>query len=215
MLDAQDTRPELPPIVLLVDEHRDELERYSRCFEGAGLWVAATAVAPEAVAAAEELNPDIVVADCDAEPAGAAALVEALKRHPSLGSVPFIVMTSHAGPVRSAADTVLVKPVSAHLLLYRTRELLSRTRAARGRAKQMIVRSEHAIDRAADAARRGAQLSAASQASRRLCPRCGGGLDWVEQAAVGGVTYDYYRWCLTGCALFCFDRDHDTWVKLG
>jgi hypothetical protein len=51
-------------------------------------------------------------------------------------------------------------------------------------------------------------------AARRPCPGCGTPLEWVEQGSIAGVAYDYYRWCLKSCGLYCFDRSRAAWVKL-
>lgn len=52
------------------------------------------------------------------------------------------------------------------------------------------------------------------EAKERRCPRCSGRLDWVEQGTIGGTRYDYYRWCLKGCGLYCYDATAGQWVKL-
>src|SRR5947208_2368705 len=120
---AHGSRPELPPIVLLVDEHRDSLERYARFLEHAGLWVAATLISAEALAAAEELKPDLIVADSDADADSGATerIVDAIKHHAALGRVPIILLTSHP-EAATAADSVLAKPVAPSLLLHRATE---------------------------------------------------------------------------------------------
>ena len=51
-------------------------------------------------------------------------------------------------------------------------------------------------------------------ARKRSCPECGGQLEWIERGRIGGTTYDYYRWCLKGCGLYCVHRDVRRWVKL-
>lgn len=56
---------DVPPIVLLVDDHRDALEQYSESLEAAGFWVATSAVPAEAISAIDDLNPDVLVVDAD------------------------------------------------------------------------------------------------------------------------------------------------------
>jgi DNA-binding response OmpR family regulator len=214
MADVQPSRPELPPIVLLVDEHLERLEMYSRCLELAGLWVTTTRVSSEAVAAAEEIKPDIIVADTDGHPGETAQAIIALKHHAALGCVPIIALTSGDGD-GTAADAVLVKPVDPSLLLRRTRELLARSAQVRATADEARQRAAVARNKAALALERSTRFATAAAAQTRRCPACGGTLEWIEQAAIGEVIYDYYRWCLAGCGLYCFDRDHAKWVKLG
>ena len=202
---------EVPPIVLLVDRRREELETYSRCLEDAGLWVAATSHADEAVATAEELRLDIIVAEAG-DVHDTLAVVAALKDHPALGGVPVIVITS-APETQAQADSVLIRPVPPSLLLERTNQLLSRSRKARQVSQDAIERGHHALQRASVVLRKVAEVK--DQIPRqRTCPDCDSRLEWVEQGLIGGATYDYYRWCLKGCGLYCFDRDRAAWVKL-
>lgn len=214
MADVQLPSRELPPIALLVDEHRDRLELYSRCLELDGLWVATTRVSSEAVAAAEEIKPDIIVADTDAHPGDAAEAIVALKHHAALGRVPIIALTSGMGG-GTVADAVLVKPVEPSLLLRLTRELLVRSAQVRATANDVRERAAAARLKAALTLERSTHVARASPSQTRHCPECDNALEWIEHALIGGVIYDYYRWCLTGCGLFCYDRSHEKWIKLG
>jgi len=205
-----ETRPELPPIVLFIDSDRDTLERYSRYLEDAGLWVAATALADEAIAAAEELKPDIVVADADTQVPGDSVLAETFKEHATLKDVPVIVLASDTAQ-GTAADRVLIKPVSEQTLLQQTREVLARARQTRTRAQEMIRRGSSLLERTAALVDKTTQMN---RAARRACPQCGQHLDWVERGTIDAVTYDYYRGCRNGCGLFCFDVSQEKWVRL-
>jgi len=119
--------PELPAIVLLIDRDRDAIERLTRSFEDAGLCVAATRDPGEAVAAAEELKPDVIVADTDgSDIADTDDMIASIKLNPALERVPIIVMTSASGSA-APADAVLLKPVPGPLLLHRTREMLAQS----------------------------------------------------------------------------------------
>jgi hypothetical protein len=51
-------------------------------------------------------------------------------------------------------------------------------------------------------------------ATQRTCPGCGTPLEWIEEGTIGLRTYEYYRWCLKGCGLYCFDRHGAAWIKL-
>jgi CheY-like chemotaxis protein len=211
---SHDTQPlELPAIVLLVDRDRDAIERLTRSFEDAGLWVAATRDPGEAVAAAEELKPDVIVADTDgSDAADTDDMIAAIKLNPTLERVPIIVVTSAAGSA-APADAVLLKPVPPSFLLERTREVLARARSERA---DDLIRNGHRLDRVSSAllAEEGTSVPDAV-GTERPCPECGTWLEWVEQRDIGGISYDYYRWCLHGCGLFCFDRDRSAWVTLG
>jgi DNA-binding response OmpR family regulator len=195
---------DVPPIVLIVDGHLDAIEAYSHCLEEGGLWVAKATMAGEAVAAAEELRPDIIVADLEDDGQPDEDLVGAIRHHRSLERVPIIVLASNEAQ-GEGADTVLTKPVPPQVLLDRTRELLERSH-------QIRAHSQRVVSRGAELLERSTQLIARGQ--RRPCPQCGTKLEWVEHGAIGGVAYDYYRWCTRGCGLYCFDREHLKWVKL-
>jgi len=117
-----DLRTEIPPIVLLVDPYRDDLAEYSRVLETSGFWVASTVLVDEAVDAAEELKPDVIIADIGGERTrDALEAIAALKAHPELCAVPVIALqpATQAGP--SAADVSLKKPVAPPVLLARMR----------------------------------------------------------------------------------------------
>lgn len=66
---------DVPPIVLLVDDHRDSVERYSQSLEEAGFWVATSAVASEAFDVIEDLKPDVIVVDADSAAADGPVLL--------------------------------------------------------------------------------------------------------------------------------------------
>ena len=212
--DSEEPLRDLPPIILLVDEHRDGLELYSRCLEDAGLWVATTMVSAETVATAEELKPDLVVADTDGDSDAVGDAIVALKHHASLRLVPIIAITADAS--RGAeADSVLVKPVEPHQLLRRTKELLAHCSRLRATVHDVRERAASMRIKAASALERSAEISARARARVRRCPVCNGALEWIEETSVGGIGYDNYRRCLSGCGLFCYDRTHAIWVRLG
>src|SRR5262249_23648452 len=124
-----------------------------------------------------------------------------------------LLRASGAAPP-SAADLTLIKPVPADFLLQRTREVLARSRDLRARSNHIIGRG-HALTEQSQRLVGAAPASAEShEGGPRACPECGSTLDWVERGAIGGVTYDYFRWCFKGCGLFCFNCDAGKWVKL-
>jgi DNA-binding NtrC family response regulator len=207
---------ELPPIVLLIDSDRAALEAYASCFERAGLWVATTTAAEEAVSSAEDLRPDVIIADADGDTAqGSLDAIEILKHHRSLSAVPIVLLQPAGAGACASADVTLRKPVPAEFLLQRTRELVAHSRELRGHSNELLGRSHLLTDKskrlvgASDAAARMAEGM-----SRTPCPECASLLEWVERGTIGGITYDYFRWCLKGCGLYCYNRDAGKWVKL-
>jgi len=209
---APDQRSAVPPIVLLVERDQDSVEYYSRCFENAGVWVAVISQTDEALAAAEDLRPDLIVADADGQESTGEDVVEALKRHPVLGRVPVIAMTSMPQTM-SHADSVLIKPVPPSLLLHRTKELIARARQMQQQTRDLVAHGRQTIEHSSRLLERSAEM-VARRPDRSMCPGCGSPLEWVEEGAIGGATYDYYRWCLKGCGLYCFERGRAAWVKL-
>jgi len=212
--------PEIPPIVLMVDDDRDTLELYSAYFESSGLWVATSSAPGEALEAVQELRPDAIVTDVgfQGKPLGI-ELIHALKSTENTKGIPVIVLSGSPAaqlpePTRAEADLCLLKPVLPDNLLRDVRRLIAgshqlRERSDRARAKtaELVSRSERLINR-------GAQIVERMSAPVRTCPECATPLEWIEQGKIGGVTYDYYRWCRSGCGLYCYDRDAAHWVKL-
>ena len=211
---THDFRGNPPPIVLLIDRDPDERDRFVRSLEDAGLWVATSRGPIEALTAVQELNPDIVVADADVEDASAdAELITVLRRNRDLGRVPFILMTSRP-EAPTPADSVLIKPVQPSVLVQRTHELLARSQRIRARSRDVVAVGARLVEQSSRLVDGSARLQDARQERERPCPKCGRALEWVMQDAIGGVNYDYYRWCLGGCGLYCFDRDRLKWIKL-
>jgi len=212
------TGTEIPPIVLLIDPHRDSLERYSRLFEDEGLWVAAATAYDELLPTAEELRPDIVIADMDTDTdtdtdGRRRAALDAVKHDPGLAGVPLIVLVPPRTDSAPDADVTLTKPVVPEFLLRRAREVLSRGRALRGHSNTVIDKSHVLMKRSSQLADQAAGIAAGVD-ERCFCPNCSAALDWVERGTVGGISYDYFRWCPRGCGLFCLNRDSQQWLKL-
>jgi CheY-like chemotaxis protein len=192
---APQAHVDVPPIVLFVDGHRDRLDVFTSCLEEGGLWVATSTVASEAASAAEDLNPDLVVIDADTAGGAASTLVEAIRQPPPLRTVPVILLGS-AVDDPAAVDAVMVKPVEPARLLRCAKDLLARARRARTHSQQVIERGRALIAGSATLTAKRERIDAGVEASARRCPACQGPLDWVERGALGGITYDYYRWCL-------------------
>ena len=146
------TAAEIPPIVLLVDPHRESLEQYARRFEDAGLWVAATTAFDELLPSVEELHPDIIIADADADADAEAAArrraaLAAVKHDPTFRVVPLMVLVPSTGQDAPDADVTLRKPVHLDLLLRRTRDILAHAHDLRGRSNAIVSRTRTLIER--------------------------------------------------------------------
>jgi CheY-like chemotaxis protein len=121
---------DIPPIVLVVDDHDDTLDLYDALLSRRGYWVARAATGFEALECAQHLQPDAIVTDVGlpGEMDGA-DLVRELCEHEKLRKVPVLVVTgrdprdlpSFAGLPISG---LLLKPVAAETLLARVERLL-------------------------------------------------------------------------------------------
>jgi uncharacterized protein with PIN domain len=123
-----------------------------------------------------------------------------------------IVITS-APQKASHADSLLLKPVPPAVLLLRTNELLARAREVRARANAVVRKGKRLIERSTTLLERSRAVEI-TPATERACPDCGTPLEWIEEGTIGVRVYDYYRWCLKGCGLYCFDRSRAAWIKL-
>lgn len=206
---------DIPPIVLLVDTHPESLEAYSQSFEQAGLWVAATRAPDEVVASATELHPDLIITDADGESAAASLdAIDTLKSLPDLRDVPVIALVSQSAAAPSGADVTLRKPVPTEFLLRRAREVLARARELRAQSNGVISRSRAVTQRSQRILNAAMATTEELDAVRRPCPGCSHPLEWVERGSIGGISYDYYRWCAKGCGLYCYNRSTLMWIKL-
>ena len=206
---------DVPPIVLLVDSDRGMLDRYSRELEEAGMWVAATAVYDELIASAEDLRPDVIIADTEGQDNECVRhTLDTVRRHPDLSATPLVVLVPQQGIGAPDADLALRKPVPPEFLLRRTQEVLARGRKLRSHSNAIVSRSRSLLDRSNHLVGKAAAIAAEIDGARRACPNCSGPLDWVERGTIGGVAYDYYRWCPKGCGLYCFNCRGRTWIRL-
>jgi DNA-binding response OmpR family regulator len=199
----------LPSIVLLVDRDATRLVSYRTTFETEGLWVATCTDPLEAVETVRELRPDLLVTNAfdDIE----FDLVGMLKGDPQTQRLPVILLTDRTpqgGEAARLADLCLQKPVDGERLVASSRSLIARSHELRERsgptdtpARTLVLKSDDVVKRNA--------LHAV-----RACPGCGESLEWVERGRLLGVEYDYYRWCVNGCGLYCYERRAERWIKL-
>jgi CheY-like chemotaxis protein len=215
-----DQTTELPPIVLLVEDDRDMLDLYSTYFELDGVWMA-TAVSPdEGLGAVEELRPDVVITDIAFGGHNEGVdFVQMLKERPETRGIPLIVLTGLPAAdlppaTRHGADIFLRKPVPADALLLNVRRLLESSATLRARGDRALARAKPLLQKSEDLRQRSRGIGARAETVLSRCPQCREPLEWVERATLAGHEYDYYRRCLRGCGLHCFDRTAHVWVKL-
>jgi CheY-like chemotaxis protein len=210
----------VPPIVLLVEDDRDTLEMYSSYLESAGLWVATATTPSEGREHVRELHPNLVVTDMGfaGRPTGA-DLVHAIKGDPHTAHIPVLVLSGTPieelpAETQRDADAVLLKPVLPDTLLERARSLIERSETLRARSNAALERAYSLLNENLEARERGREFMNSVGKPARACPKCGNALEWLERGTIRGVEYDYYRWCLKGCGLFCYDRRAADWIRL-
>jgi CheY-like chemotaxis protein len=206
----------IPPIVLLVDNEDDARSLCMKNLQRSGLWVAAAADPDAAMNTAAELHPDIIVAGItlDGRTDGLRFL-RAVAEHPGTRDTPLVVLT--ARPIEDLprgaqehASAVLVRPFAPDDLTREIHRVLAVSRGLRERSTRLTAKAHELRDRS------NALLRSETRGvdRRRNCPDCGGPLEWLERGTIGGVEYDYYRWCAKGCGLHCYDRNAGKFVKL-
>jgi CheY-like chemotaxis protein len=194
----------LPSIVLFVGRQAGTIAPYAAFFEASGLWVASASDPTEALAAVQELKPDLVIIDEFDE--AELDFIDALKSSPDTRAIPVILLgrrplSKVLREVREQPDVWLEKPVLPDALLERSRALIGQARALREAAPCEPARAVEIVP------------VPASREARR-CPACAGPLEWIERGRLYGIEYDYYRWCQKGCGLYCYDCSASAWVKL-
>ncbi|TBR22106.1 response regulator transcription factor [bacterium] len=122
--------------VLLVDDEPDMLTAYKGLLEGSGFSVVCAGSVREAVAAARDSAPDLVLSDVAMPEAGGKALTAALRGDPATKAIPIVLMSGAykeeedvAEGLEAGADDYLPKPASPRLLVARLRAVLRRASA--------------------------------------------------------------------------------------
>ena len=208
------TTAQIPPIVLLVDDHIDTLDVNDATLSRCGYWVARAMNGLDALECAQDLQPDAIVIDV-ALPGDmdGTDLIRELHADQKLRDVPVLVVTgrdprhlpSFAGLVVSG---LLLKPVAPDTLVGTIERILN---ARSTSTENSPPRATAPIGHSA-----GSPVAATSNIDKkhRCCPHCGACLTWVETRRWKGVAYDYYRVCPSGCGLSCFNRDTETFEHL-
>jgi CheY-like chemotaxis protein len=140
--DRRTAPADIPPIVLVVDDHDDTRELYEALLTQHGYWVARAATGLEALECAQELQPDAIVTDVGlGGDMNGADLIRELNADARLRKVPVLVVTgrsprdlpSFAGLPISG---LLLKPVAADALVTRVERILQLADVARGRGEE-------------------------------------------------------------------------------
>jgi CheY-like chemotaxis protein len=212
---------EVPPIVLLVDAEGDTRDMYATSLEISGFWVAVSGSPDEAINAVLELRPNVIVASLsfDGRTDGL-RFVRAITEAPALQQIPLVVLSGRPledlpRGARDHASRLLVKPVPPDLLAREIRDVVvARSQQLRLQSDALTAKVQRLRDKSADLRRRSGAIGAAVDDRQRTCPECGTPLEWLERGAIGGVEFDYYRWCPEACGLYCFNRSSGGFVKL-
>src|SRR5215212_314301 len=121
---------DLPPIVLVVDDHDETLDLYDTLLSGQGYWVARAANGLEALEYAQDLQPNAVVTDVGLPgDMDGTDLIRELRADRKLSNVPVLVVTgrsprdlpSFAGLPISG---LLLKPVAPETLVTQVEQIL-------------------------------------------------------------------------------------------
>jgi two-component system, cell cycle response regulator DivK len=126
------------PLVLIVDDVRDNRTVYVLFLKFSGLRVEEAGDGVEALRKAETLQPDIIVMDLSLPVMDGWEATRRLKRDPRTKRIPVIVLTGHALPEHAQAardagcDLVITKPCLPDELLDAIRRILDAS-SPRGR----------------------------------------------------------------------------------
>ena len=212
---------ELPPIVLLVEDDPAAAEIYASFCSDEGVWIANAATPEEGLTATDDLRPDLIVCALDGgNTRGGAGFISDLKRRPETSNIP-VILLARAGAldvahdVRQSVDLLLQKPVPATDLLRNIRRVLASSAALRARGQRALAEAARLRGKSDGLIERSAAISAQlADTGARRCPICRNALDWIEQGKLDAQEFDYYRWCASGCGLYCFNRSKQSWIKL-
>jgi DNA-binding response OmpR family regulator len=211
---------DIPPIVLLVDHEDDARGLYATSLQMSGFWVATADDPDVAMNTATELRPNIIVATLtfDGRTDGM-RFIRAVKENAATRAIPLVVLSGWPldGLPRGArehAAALLQKPVAPDELARRIHEVLATSHGLRERSTALTARASHLREKSATLLRRPDPIEARYADRRRDCPECGTPLEWLERGTIGGIEYDYYRWCVKRCGLYCYDRTDGQFLKL-
>ncbi len=120
------------PVVLVADDDRDTRELYRACFDTSGYHTAEAGTGSQAIVAAVELVPDILLTDYVLPDIDGVTIARRLKRDRRTAGIRILMVTGFGNPdlERHAADAgierVLLKPCLPHAVLREVRRSLAR-----------------------------------------------------------------------------------------
>jgi CheY-like chemotaxis protein len=203
---------DIPRIVLIVDDHHDTLELYDAVLSDRGYWVARATNGLEALECAQDLRPDAIVTDVGLSgDMDGTDLIRELCADEKLCNVPVLVVTgrnprdlpSFAGLPISG---LLLKPVAAETLVTRVEHILQPPAPPPSSAHTGAPAHAEGISSTVPVAARATKTRKIDK-RQRVCPGCREKLTWTETRQWRGGDYDYYRSCMNGCGMWCFNRD--------
>jgi len=204
-------RDEPPPLVLVVEDHRDTRDMYEALLNAEGFWVLKVGDAVEAFEYARDFHPDAVLTDLGwSGESDGANLIRRLRKNPEFEFTPVIAVTARQerelapiGDLRISA--LLVKPVSPNLLIDQLNAALHKSAVLRARSRALLERIPVLVKRSQSALRR-SQATPRTWPRQRPCPRCGRPLTWARKVRQFHATYDHYEPCAHGCGEWRFNR---------
>ena len=219
-----DTAAELPPIVLVVEDHTDTREMYESGLGHAGIWVDSVAGPDDAFDHAIDLRPDAVLMDVGLpQLEDGVALAQAFRDDPRLATTPILAVTALTPPKLAAAtplfSQLLFKPVDLATVIRELRSLSLRYVTLRKRYEEAASRVPPLLSKATEVRQESERLAElyqrrAARRPSRDCPRCHEPLRFTERGTLDGVTYDYYLPCENRCGLYCWDNSQGKMITL-
>jgi CheY-like chemotaxis protein len=125
------------PFVLVADDDRDTRELYRACFDMNGYHTAEAGTGSQAIVAAVEIVPDILLTDYVLPDLDGVTVARRLKRDPRTARIRIVMVTGYGsrGLERRAAaagvDRVLLKPSLPQVVMREVARALTRTAAKR------------------------------------------------------------------------------------
>jgi len=223
---SQPALAELPPIVLVVEDHTDTRDMYESALSRSGLWVASAAEPDEAFDCALDLKPDSILMDVGLPTAEAGlALARSFRENARFADTPIIAVTgllpAKVEPQAALFSEVLFKPVSLRDLIQRltslsvkSRALRARSEKARQRVPELLTKSNALLKSVRPETQISKQFAPQPRENVRDCPRCHKPLRFAERRILDGATFDYYLRCAKGCGSYCWDYSQGKMIAL-
>jgi two-component system, cell cycle response regulator DivK len=129
------------PIVLVVDDFADNREMYSEYLSFSGYEVIEARNGMEAIEAAQQRMPDIIIMDLSLPVMDGWEATRQLKADERTRRIPVVALTGHAlaghskGAKEAGCDSFLAKPCLPDQLVAEIRRMLEGGKAAAGKAK--------------------------------------------------------------------------------